>query len=128
MEDQPGADVDAVAASLRADRTENETFIEVLAGKLEAALPGMVEVTRSGGRFGKGRHVEEIAVTCGEQRFVLHRGPDGGSGEVEHRVRGIRLSGQQVGVDEWLDQLARALAARAAQESEARLALQRLLG
>jgi hypothetical protein len=131
MDERP--DVDAIAASLRADRSENETFIEVLAAKLEDALPGLAEVQRSGGRFGRPKRVEEIAVTVGDARFILRAGPAGraagsAEAEVEHRVRGIRLSGERVNVEQWLGALAQALADAAVQQTETRNALQKLLG
>lgn len=128
MDERP--DVDAIAASLRADRSENETFIEVLAVKLEDALPGLVQVQRTGGRFGRPKRVEEIAVTVGDARFILRPDWAGGSAEaeVEHRVRGIRLSGERVSVEQWLAALAQALADAAVQQTETRNALQKLLG
>lgn len=126
MVDQP--DVDTVAASLRADRAEAGVFLEVLAGKLADALPDATQVTRTGGRFGRARHVERIEVDIGERAFVLGRERASLRAEVEHRVRGVRLSGTEVDVDEWLRALAAALTEAAASESRAREALGRLLG
>ena len=42
-------DLDLLAASLRADAGDVDAFVEALAVKLEAALPGQVEVERRGG-------------------------------------------------------------------------------
>ena len=42
-------DLDLLAASLRADAGDLDAFVEALAAKLEAALPGQVEVERRGG-------------------------------------------------------------------------------
>jgi hypothetical protein len=124
---EPEADVEAVAAALRADRADTDVFLEVLAAKLEDALPGFAEVRRSGGRFGRGRHVESLRVEVGERCFRLDRSGTAVRAEVEHRVRGVRLSGQQTGIDEWLAALAGALTEAAATESRAREALGRLL-
>lgn len=127
MVSESGADVESVAASLRADRAETSVFLEVLATKLEDALPDLTEVTRSGGRFGRPRRVDAVRVNLGERSFFLARAGASVRAEVEHRVRGVRLSGNEVDVEGWLQALAEALTAAASTETRAREALGRLL-
>ncbi|MHB2021926.1 MAG: hypothetical protein ACYCO3_01145 [Mycobacteriales bacterium] len=127
MVPEPSTDVELVAASLRADRTDTGVFVEVLAAKLEQALPDFTEVERSGGRFGRPRRVDAIRVNLGERSFRLVRSGSAIRTEVEHRVRGVRLSGNEVGAEEWLQALAEALTAAAATETRTREALARLL-
>jgi hypothetical protein len=126
MTDQP--DVDLVAASLRADTTDLAIFVDVLASKLEAALPGLATVRRSGGLFSKRRSVDNIVVALGEQRFTLSCRGGGLAAEVEHLVRGVRLSGEPVDLDTWLQRFSQALTKYAETERRGREALAKLLG
>ena len=64
-------ELDLLAASLRADSGDLDAFVEALAVKLEAALPGQVEVERRGGLLGGRKRVRRIEVTLGDQRYEL---------------------------------------------------------
>jgi hypothetical protein len=121
-------DFDLVSASLRADAADLGTFLEVLAGKMEAALPGAVEVRRSGGLFRKEHPVREILLSLGEWQFRLAARPGGElRAERAHTVRGIALSSEQMEVDAWLEALLQALAAHAKSSATAAESLHRLL-
>jgi hypothetical protein len=118
-------DFELVAASLRADTGDLGSGIEVLARKLEAALPGRVRVER-GGFLGRGR-AERIECDLGECRYTLavrHGRPDARRATV---VRGVTLKSDELGLDAWIDALARDLAAEAGRSGDARAALARLL-
>lgn len=125
--EEPGFDL--VAASLRADTTDLAAFVEALAVKLQGALPGDVTVERSGGGLlGRGqRRVRRIAVTMEGGRYDLER--DGSQIQTSRRneVRGIVIKSEQLGLDEWIDELSRELTERARQSEQSRAALQRLL-
>ncbi len=122
-------DFDLLAASLRADARDTATFLEVLAGKLEEALPGAVSVRRSGGLFHRERSVHELTVTLGEWRLRLAARPGGvPRAEREHLVRGVSLKSDDVDLDVWIDALAQALSAHARSGSTAAASLQRFLG
>jgi len=117
-----------LAASLRASSSDLETFVKVLAGKLEEALPGKARVERRAARFlSKETRVERVECQLGDRRYLLaaHRGA------VETRcatvVRGIVLKSEQLPLDAWIDALARDLASEAQQSEASRLALERLL-
>jgi hypothetical protein len=130
----PMGDVHLLAATLRADRTDVESYARVLGGALADTLPaGMVEVEYRRGladRMG-GRRGRPVAVLLhGEDRDLeLREGPRGGvEAQVRQIVRGIVISRRTVTVDEWLQALAEDLTRTAAKNAAARAALDRLLG
>jgi len=120
--------VDLLAASLRASSSDLKTFVEVLADKLEDALPGRVQVGRRSTRFlGKEKRVERLECELAGQRYLLATR----NGVVEVRrataVRGVVLKTEVLPLGEWLDALARDLAAEARTSEQAQLALQQML-
>jgi hypothetical protein len=123
------ADFDLVAASLRADAADSRGFVEALAIRLEAALPGQTQVKRRSKRFLSGEKVVRlIEVDAGENRYALEVDDRGG---VEARrsaaVRGIVLKNDPLPLEEWIDALARDLAEQARASEAGREALERLL-
>jgi len=119
---------DLVAASIRADARDAATFLEVLAGKLQAALPGAVQVRRSGGLFARQRPVAEIALTLGDWHYRLEAGPgEQLHGERAHTVRGIALKSELMELGAWVDGLLEALAGHARSSATGAEALRRLL-
>ena len=124
--DDPGFDL--VAASLRADTTDLNAFVEALAVKLEGALPDSVRVDRrGGGLLSRQKRVRRISIGMDEARYDLER--VGGSIETSrcNEVRGIVIKSERLGLDEWIDALSRELTNRAQQSERSMLALQRLL-
>jgi hypothetical protein len=120
--------VDLLAASLRASSSDLNTFVEVLADKLEDALPGRVQVGRRSTRFlGKEKRVERLQCDLGDQRYLL--AARAGSVEVRRAtaVRGVVLKTEELPLGEWLDALAAGLADEARTSEQAQLALQRML-
>ena len=69
---------DLAAAGLRADGTDLRISVEVLASKLEQALPGQARVERhGGGLLGRGeKRVRRVQVKLGSNRYQLN--VDGG--------------------------------------------------
>ncbi|MDP9285869.1 MAG: hypothetical protein M3P41_13100 [Actinomycetota bacterium] len=120
-------DVELVAASLRASSNDLKTFVEVLADKLERALPGRVQVERRATRFlGREKRVDRIQCQLGEQRYVLSA-RNGIEARRAMAVRGVVLKTEELSLDEWLGALARDLADEARTNEHAQLALQQLL-
>jgi hypothetical protein len=122
-------DFELVAASLRADAGDLGAFIEALAVKLEQGLPHRTRVRRrASALFSKRKRVELIEVAVGEEEYLL--GCRRGAVEARRatRVRGIVLSSEAVPLDQWIDGLARAIAAEARNSEQGRQALERLLG
>lgn len=126
--------VDALAAALRLEAQDLSLYAGFLLNTLSDALPPeLVRVTRKGGlrrKLGGGEApVTEIAITLGEQRFVLSRDSVGAPprAAVSHAVGGIVLRTQTLGLAEWTRLLAQALLDRSGDSDAARAALERLL-
>ncbi|MGH3251046.1 MAG: hypothetical protein ACRDOI_33220 [Trebonia sp.] len=125
-------DVAMLAAALRRDSADLDLYAKVLSVNLADSLPaGAVRVERKrtmadrmAGREGA---VASLDVALGELRLMLRMDRGRAIGEVSKEVRGIVLSRQQVGLDAWIDALARALADTAASSARAREALERFL-
>jgi len=118
-------DFELLAASLRADARDLNTFFEALAVKLSASFPESTTIDREGFR-GRGR-VKSISVDLGEHRYGLRRNSAGVTCLRARAVRGIVLKSEELGLDEWIDSLSHDLAAAADQSERGRLALERLL-
>ena len=124
-----GDELDLPAAALRADGAQLASSVQVLAGSLEQALPGIVTVAwrRVGGFRSKRREVQRIAVPLGDELFELRR-DDGVLLCTRHKVvRGITLSRQEMTLAEWLPALVGALGGRAEISERDRAALEGLL-
>ncbi|APU44713.1 hypothetical protein [Streptomyces sp. TN58] len=125
-------EVELLAAALRRDSADLDLYTRVLSAKLAQSLPpGTVRVVRRrsvaqrlAGREGP---VAELDVVLGEQRLSLRVDRGQVAGEICHEVRGIVLSRRPVGLDEWIDALARSLARAAASNARAREAVERFL-
>ncbi len=125
--DDNGLDIDLLAASLRADSSDLNAFVEALATKLEQAVPNAVRVQRRrDGMFGPKR-VNRIALDAGDQRLEL----SAQDGRVQTRCArlsaGIVLKSETVATDAWLTVLSQALADEARSSQTTRQALERLL-
>lgn len=127
-----GMDVELLAAALRRDSADLDLYAKVLSVNLADSLPpGAVQVERkrsmSDRMAGREGSVTSLDVALGEQRLALRMDRGRVIGEVHKEVRGIVLSRQQVGLDEWIGALAKALAESAASSARAREALERFL-
>ncbi len=103
--------------------------VEVLASRLEQALPGLtlVERHRVGGFRSKTREVQRIAVSLGEEQFEVLRAGAAVRCTRHKVVRGITLSRQEISMADWIDELNGAVARSAEVSEKDRLALGRLL-
>jgi hypothetical protein len=129
-----GADIDMLAAALRADVADLDVYARVLTNSLAAALPeGMVLIERDpslrdrlAGRPGS---VTSIRLDFGELGLEL-RPRRGGepSARAVRVVRNVVISTRDIGLDEWSRLLAENLAQRASESAAARQALGRLMG
>jgi hypothetical protein len=120
-------DIDLLAASLRADGSEIGSFVEAVAAKLEAAVPGSVRVERRrDGMFGPKRAVR-VTLDAGDQRLELLRAGAGVEARCSRLSAGIVLKSEAVETDAWLTALGSALAAEARRSQTTRQALERLL-
>ena len=123
------ADIDRVAASLRADSGDVRGYCEALAVKLEAALPGQTRVERRSRKFlSRDKVVRRLEVDAGENRYALRVDERGGvEASRSAAVRGIVLKNDPLPLEAWIDALAQDLAEQAAASEQGRLALERLL-
>lgn len=120
-------DIDLVTAALRADASDTGPFLEALAAKLEAALPGAVTVQRRRDRLLGPKRVAGLEVTAGDRRFGLTAGAPVPRATVGRVSGGITLKTDEVDVETWLRALGEALAAAAQRSQTSRQALERLL-
>jgi hypothetical protein len=120
---------DLAAADLRGDGTDLAISIEVLATKLEQALPGQARVERRGdGLLGRGeKRVRTVRVELGSAAYLL--GVDGGrlEGFRERQVGGISIKREPLHPDEWVAALTADLRTEAERSAHARAALEELL-
>jgi len=132
---EPQSDVlpgfDMVAASIRADAADAETFFRVLVVKMSDALGDRVTVKRAGGLLKRHRPVTgvEMDLTSAGQGVVLAAISEHNAitCTVVHRVRGIALSTKQVSMPEWIEELVSALAEEAKRSQQTWSALHGLL-
>lgn len=129
----PMGDLHLIAAALRGDRADIESYTRVLTSVLGDALPpGMVTVDRKrtmadrmAGREGT---PVSLLVTTPEEQLELRQGRHAVTAEVRQVVHGVTIKRRTVGIDEWLVALAGVLAGLAQSSAAARAALTNLLG
>lgn len=121
---------DLAAAGLRADGTDLRISVEVLASKLEQALPGRCRVERhGGGLLGRGeKHVRHVAIDLGESTYELRVAGERVEGSRERRVGGISIKRETLTPDQWIAALSAELQTEAQRSAEARAALEGLVG
>jgi len=122
-------DFDLSAGGLRADQADIGLSVEVLASKLENALPGIAAVRRRkvGGFRSKRLVVDQILLALGEQQFEIAREDHGYRCTCHKVVRGITLSRKEIAMDDWIAAVVEGVQARAQITQESRLALEGLL-
>ncbi|MGA2321936.1 MAG: hypothetical protein ABSG95_14575 [Solirubrobacteraceae bacterium] len=120
---------DLAAAGLRGDGAELARSVEVLAGKLEQALPGRARVERHGaGLLGRGeKRVRALRVELGSSRYELSVDRDRVQGFRERQVGGIAIKREPLRAEAWIAALTADLRSEAQSSAEARAALERLL-
>jgi hypothetical protein len=133
-EPDDGLSLEMIAAALRADSADVSVYARVLTESLGEALPAdCVTIDRgrrtmADRRNGRPGQVEKITVRLGDRVLTLTvqagRPP---AAEICREVRGIVLSRQPATLQEWVDELARALAAHAQQNAHAAEVLRKLV-
>jgi hypothetical protein len=120
---------DLVAAGLRDDSAELSMSVEVLAAKLEQALPGRASVERRGaGLLGRReKRVQSVRVDLGSSCYQLIVEGERLEGFRERQVGGIAIKRESMSAAEWMAALTETLRAEAESSADARAALQRLL-
>ncbi len=126
------SEIELLAAALRRDAADLDMYAQVLTGSLADALPpGSVELARkrsvSDRLSGRPGTVERLEVSLDDRRLILVLAHGRPQGEVATVVRGVVLSRKQVALDEWVHELATAVALRAESDARARAALEKLV-
>ena len=125
--EDPPVDVDLIASSLSADAGDVEQFAELLAGKLEEALPRYTRVERRRAGMLGPKRVRRMTIALPRERLELAL-RDGLVETSSARVSGgIALKHESLDLDEWLHRLSEALAAEAERSQAAEQALRKLL-
>ncbi len=128
-----GLSLEMITAALRADSADVALYARVLTESLGDALPaGCVDVDRartvSDRMRGRPGQVRKITVRLGEKLLTLTVQPGRPpAAEICREVRGVVLSRQPAGMQEWVDELARELVAHAQQNAQAAEALRKLV-
>jgi hypothetical protein len=127
-QDEGALDIDLLAASLRADSSDVNAFVESLAAKLEEAVPDRTRVERRRTGLMGPKQVRRIALDAGSNRLELLRIDGGGIQTRCSRLSGgIVLKTEELDSEAWIAALGEALAAEAGRNDRTRRALERLL-
>jgi len=125
--------LEEITAALRADSADVALYARVLTESLGDALPaGCVVVDRdrtmSDRMRGRPGQVTKVTVRLGDKVLTLATAPGRPpAAEICREVRGVVLSRQPAGLEEWVDELARELAAHAQQNAHAAEVLRKLV-
>lgn len=127
-----GVPLEEVAAALRADSADVAVYARVLTESLGGALPpGCVQVERDRSLAdrmqGRPGRVSKVTLRLGERLMTLAVRGGEPAAEICREVRGVVLSRQPVGIQEWAEELARALVGYAEQNAQAAEALRKLV-
>lgn len=118
---------DVLAASLRQDTRDMAAFSEILAKKLEEAVPGFVRVERQGGLFQKNPPVRRLIVTFEPWQYVLENQRGRVSTSRVKMVRGVSIKTDPMELNPWIDAISQELVQVASHEANARETLERFL-
>jgi hypothetical protein len=121
-------DLDLAAAGLRADGSDALRDVEVLASKLEDALPGRCRVERRRTRLLSGdKRVEALEVDVGGTTYGLRSDGRAVQATRGRSVGGVTIKREELDLAAWIRDLTGDLRELARTSGEARVALDRLL-
>ena len=128
------ADFTVLTEVVRRQSADLSLYADFVANRLLGALPAEhLSVQRQRGRFGRAKDdapVLSVSLKIGDNTYTLSRPrPDAAPiATVAHTVGGIVLSTKPIGMDEWSQQVALALAELASQQADSAAALARFTG
>lgn len=117
---------DLVAAGLGRDSQDIDTFIEVLANRLQGSMPRIVTIKR-GGFFGKDRPVKQLSVQFEQWQYQLNRDKGHANFSRVKLVGGVGIKTETLSLAEWIQGLAQELVQFARDHEETRQALENFL-
>ncbi len=118
---------DILAASLRQDGGDILAFLEILAKKLEGAIPNQTVVERRGSLFSKSKPVSAIHVMLGDMKYSLLQNRGRLEAQRIKVVRDIALKTETIPVDQWVEKLSQELLVLASESTAIREGLERFL-
>lgn len=118
---------DLGAASWRHTHADERAYVEALAERLAHALPDLTQIKREHKLFAKEQKLKELAVSIADESFILTLEGNRYVSRVAKTVRGIILARKDVEMQEWLQQLSRALGDFARSNQERQASLQKFL-
>lgn len=118
---------DILAASLRQDGGDILAFLEILAKKLEGAIPSQTIVERRGGLFAKTKPVSAIHVVLGDVKYSLLQNRGRLEAQKIKVVRDIALKTEIIPLDQWIERLSQELLVLASESTAIREGLERFL-
>lgn len=118
---------DLGAASWRHAHTDEVSFVEALADRLERSLPGLVQVERDHKLFAKVHRVVRLAVGFDGDTYILQEAHGRFEARRAKAVGGIVISSKVVPMSEWLSGLSAHVSAYARANENARRALEDFL-
>ncbi len=124
----PGS-MDMLAASMRYDASDIESFVSSVAARMGSLFPMNTEVRfKRKSLRSKEKIVEAITVTFEDDLFGLDRRSGRLVAKYSQRVRGIVLKSMELSISEWIEKLASTAAFEAERAGKDRAALAKLLG
>ncbi len=124
----PGS-MDMLAASMRYDASDIESFVSSVAARMGSLFPMNTEVRfKRKSLRSKEKIVEAITVTFEGDLFGLDRRSGRLVAKYSQRVRGIVLKSMELSISEWIEKLASTAAFEAERAGKDRAALAKLLG
>ena len=122
----PPVALETIIARLQSHGDDPPAFLEGLASRLTAALPGQVEVERKGGLFSK-PHIARVQAEVGDYRYTAELAGKHLKACRVHMVRGIALKSQELTLAELVDALAAELWELAEKSEASKGALHRFM-
>lgn len=118
------------AALAKSYESDQSSFLPLLAGLLEGAMPEALEVERKPLHlFSKDKRIVLLRLHLGDDTYMLQQPEPGGRllGWHAKTVRGITLKTEQIPLDRWLTDVGTVISERAKESEEAALALKTFL-
>lgn len=122
-------EIDVLTSALKINSDDNQQLMELMAQKLERALPDAVKIERDGSIFSGKKRVKDITITFDEFQYQLTCEKNKKlSAKKLKVVRGIALKTTDVDFAQWVQDVATELAKMANESASAREALNKMVG
>lgn len=128
-DDNFALEIDVLTSALNINSSDSQQMMELLAQKLEGALPHAVEVDREGSIFSGKKRVRSLTITFEEFQYQLVCEKNRKlSAKKLKVVRGIALKTVDIEFGQWVSDVAGELSKMAGESASARDALSKMVG